>query len=164
MLKYTICFIKKDDEILMLNRESPSWMGRWNGVGGKIEPGETSLECILREVREETGIQLTEAVYKGNVTWEVDGTYIGGMYAYIAELPKTYDYPTPIKRDEGILDWKKIEWILDPENVGMANVKYFLPKMLTDGNTYNHRFVYENNEVIEFSLMPLGEKVSMELG
>lgn len=32
-LKYTICFIKRGDEILLLNREKSSWMGSWNGVG-----------------------------------------------------------------------------------------------------------------------------------
>lgn len=54
MLKYTICFIKRADNILLLNREKPGWMGSWNGVGGKIETGETPIECILREIYEET--------------------------------------------------------------------------------------------------------------
>src|SRR5690625_5462376 len=94
MFKYTICFSKRGNQILMLNRESASWMGMWNGVGGKLEKDETPLQCILREVKEETGIPLTDAEYKGNVIWEVDGSYSGGMYAYIAELLTTYEYPT----------------------------------------------------------------------
>ena len=51
-LKYTLCFIRRGDEILMLNREKPSWMGMWNGVGGRMEANETPKECILREVWE----------------------------------------------------------------------------------------------------------------
>ncbi|MCK5130449.1 MAG: NUDIX domain-containing protein, partial [Clostridiales bacterium] len=46
--KYTICFIKRNDEILLLNRENDSWMGCWNGVGGRLEDGESPTECILR--------------------------------------------------------------------------------------------------------------------
>ncbi|USK57773.1 NUDIX domain-containing protein (plasmid) [Cytobacillus solani] len=42
----------------MLNREKPPIMGVWNGVGGKIEKGETSDEGALREVFEETGIRV----------------------------------------------------------------------------------------------------------
>lgn len=35
MIAFTNCFIKKGDRILLLNRNKPSWMGMWNGVGGK---------------------------------------------------------------------------------------------------------------------------------
>src|SRR6185437_16068507 len=97
MLKYTICFIKQGEKILMLNREYSEWMGVWNGVGGKIEPNETPLECILREVKEETGINLKTAEYKGNVTWTDGSTYFGGMYAFIAEVAESFTYHTPVK-------------------------------------------------------------------
>src|SRR5690625_6702387 len=120
MLKYTIGFIKKGDQILLLNREFPTWMGNWNGVGGKIEAGETPLAGILREIKEETGILLTEATYKGVVTGNVNGQREGGMYAYLAELPDIYEYPTPIIREEVILDWKTIEWILHSKNTVVA--------------------------------------------
>jgi len=151
MLKYTIGFIKKGDQILLLNRESPAWMGNWNGVGGKIEAGETPLAGILREIKEETGILLTEAIYKGRVTWNVDGQREGGMYAYFAELPDTYEYPTPIKREEGILDWKNIDWILHPKNSGVANLSYFLPVLLAESAPYHHAFTYRNGHVDNFS-------------
>lgn len=52
----------------MLNRHKPVWMGIWNGVGGKIEMGETPLEGVLREVEEETGLQIEQIEYKGTVT------------------------------------------------------------------------------------------------
>lgn len=160
MLKYTICFIKRHDKILMLNREFPNWMGVWNGVGGKLEKDETPEACVLREIKEETGIELSnkDVTYKGKVIWEVDQFRSGGMYAFIAELPDTYDYPTPAKKAEGILDWKKIDWLLHPENAGVANVKYFLEQMLYEKKTYNHQFIYTGNQVEAFTSIPL-EKV-----
>jgi len=157
MLKYTICFIKRNDDILMLNRESAPWMGKWNGVGGKLGKDETPKECILREVKEETGMELLnqDVVYKGNVTWDIDHSRTGGMYAFMAELPDTYDYRTPVKKAEGILDWKKIDWLLNPENTGVANVKYFLENMLFEQGTYDYQFVYEGGEVKQFMSIPL---------
>ncbi len=49
----TLCYIRKDDEILMLHRivkKNDIHEGKYNGLGGKIEPGESPEECIIREV------------------------------------------------------------------------------------------------------------------
>lgn len=162
MLKYTICFIKQGGKILLLNREKPEWMGAWNGVGGKIEAGETPLQSIAREVQEETGMDLDVHTikYKGDITWtDPEQSYYGGMYAFIAELPETYDYHTPKKTDEGILDWKDLNWILHPENKGIANLRYFLSVLFDDENKYEHKFVYENGNVITFSIEQLDQAV-----
>ncbi|MFD1040535.1 NUDIX domain-containing protein [Virgibacillus byunsanensis] len=160
MLAYTICFIKKGDEILMLNREKSSWMGMWNGVGGKIEKNETPHDCILREIKEETGIQVSKVDYKGQVTWHDGKIYLGGMHTYMVELPETYDSKAPIKTDEGILDWKKESWILDEENLGVVgNIKYFLPIMLNDSNVYDHQFVYEGMKIVDYRAETLKEQV-----
>ncbi len=58
MYKHTLCFIKRNEEILMLNRKYDPVKGLWNGVGGKIEKGETPLENVIREIKEETNIKL----------------------------------------------------------------------------------------------------------
>lgn len=55
-LPYTICFCRCGDEVLMLLRNRPPNAGLWNGLGGKISPGETPLDCVRREVLEEAGI------------------------------------------------------------------------------------------------------------
>ncbi len=49
-LPYTICFCLHDDQVLMLYRSNPPNAGLWNGLGGKIETGETPLSNIHREV------------------------------------------------------------------------------------------------------------------
>ncbi|WP_169082901.1 NUDIX hydrolase [Paenibacillus sp. PL91] len=148
MLKYNICFVKRGDEILLLNREKASWMGCWNGIGGKLEPMETPREAMIREIEEETGIQACELHFKGLVTWTGEDFDFGGMYAYIAEVPESFEYITPIKTDEGILDWKKIDWIMNDHNVGIvSNIPRTLPIMLNDANCYDHHCVYENGQL-----------------
>ncbi|MFD2042951.1 NUDIX domain-containing protein [Ornithinibacillus salinisoli] len=151
MLKYTIAFIKRGEEILLLNRESSTWMGSWNGVGGKIEKDETPTECIIREIKEETGLKVESVDYRGTVTWNVNSLNVNsGMYAFVVELPSTYHYYTPIKTVEGILDWKKVDWIFHPENTGVANLNYFLSQILDNDEIYNYHFSYRNGEVHEF--------------
>lgn len=162
MFSYTICFIKQGNNILLLNRESPEWMGIWNGVGGKLEEGENPFECIIREIREETGIEMEpqNVRHKGNITWtNPSHSYFDGMYVYVAELPESYHYPTPLKTDEGILDWKDLSWIMHPKNVGLANLKYYLREILLDETNYEHRFIYDGDDVVDFNRVPMVEPV-----
>ena len=58
----TLCYIERDGQWLMMNRvkkQADENAGKWIGVGGHLESGECPEECILREVREETGLTLT---------------------------------------------------------------------------------------------------------
>ncbi|KRE40008.1 NUDIX hydrolase [Paenibacillus sp. Soil522] len=150
MLKYNICFIKRGDEILLLNREKASWMGCWNGIGGKLDPQETPREAMIREMEEETGIKAYSLHFKGLVTWSGDDFDFGGMYAYIAEVPESFDYAVPIKTDEGILDWKKIDWILNDNNVGIvSNIPKTLPWMLNESKCFDHHCVYVKGQLLD---------------
>lgn len=162
MYSYTICFIKQGGRILLLNRESPEWMGIWNGVGGKIEQGETPLESIHREIREETGMELLPGslIEKGTITWTNPSySYVDGMYVFVAELPDSYVYHTPLKTDEGILDWKDLSWILHPKNKGLANLQYYLQEVLNEITNYDYRFVYDGDDVVGFTRIPLDQPV-----
>ncbi|WP_127586095.1 NUDIX hydrolase [Paenibacillus koleovorans] len=146
MLKYTICFLYASGSVLLLNRQSAPWMGRWNGVGGKLEPGETPLQGAVREIHEETGLELAESEirYSGTVTWSIDGVTTGGMYTFVAELNDPSVLPTPTANEEGILDWKPIEWVLHPNNQGIAsNLPYYLPALLDTIQPVDHHCTFE---------------------
>lgn len=130
-LKHVLVFLKYKDEILLLNRNKPSWMGCWNGVGGKIEQGETPVEAAIRETYEETGIKINLKNDYYRVAWVVkdDMSSLGGMYVFIEEVDKKIR--TPKRSVEGILDYKKIDWILNPLNSGISkNIPVFLPTFL----------------------------------
>ena len=157
MLKYTICFIKCDDEILMLNREKNPNMGLWNGVGGKIEQGETHLQSVIREAYEETGIQLNNPTFAGEVVW-LSNQGNGGMYVYIEELPFSEKQDLLLATREGILCWKKIDWLVDDLNRGVvANIKYYLPDILNGNYNRQHQFTYENGHIIDYQREKLRE-------
>ena len=84
--------VKKENDI---NRD------KWIGVGGKFEPNESPDECLLREVREETGLSLTSWRCRGVVTFlntECEGEY---MYIFTADA-----FTGTIRDcDEGTLEW-----------------------------------------------------------
>ncbi|MCA0754179.1 8-oxo-dGTP diphosphatase [Paenibacillus sp. N4] len=150
MLKYNICFVRRGSEILLLNRERSSWMGRWNGVGGKLEQDEEPRASMIRELEEETGILDYELRFKGAVTWSSGGSQFGGMYVYLADVSESLVYPTPVKTDEGILDWKTIEWIMHEQNEGIAsNVPRALSYMLHDDRCYDHHCLFSGHSIVD---------------
>lgn len=75
MKNTTLCYIEKDDAYLMLHRVkkvNDENHDKWIGVGGKFEAGESPEDCLLREVKEETGLALTDYRYRGLVTFVSD--------------------------------------------------------------------------------------------
>ncbi|MGG5737810.1 MULTISPECIES: NUDIX hydrolase [Bacillus cereus group] len=160
MYKYTICFIRKGDNILLLNRNKKPTMGMWNGVGGKIEDNETPYEGVIRETFEETGIELQSVTYKGNVIFKEKDEPRGseGMYVFLADLPGGEHMDTPLSTDEGILEWKSIDWILDGDNRGVvSNLQRYLPRVLKEENNLEHTFTYDNRNIIDYTTTLLTE-------
>ncbi|NEZ41062.1 NUDIX hydrolase [Paenibacillus alvei] len=149
MLIYNICYIQRGNEVLLLNREKPSWMGCWNGIGGKLEAGESPRESMERELAEETGITPKDLTFKGIVSWMVDRTRFGGMYLYAASVEESFTYDTPMKTDEGILDWKRVDWIMDVHNQGVAsNMPQVLQGMRSDLHCYDYHCIFEKGKLL----------------
>lgn len=68
MILATLCYVKDGKNTLMLHRvkrEGDFHKGKWNGLGGKFEPGETPEQCVRREVCEESGIVIEDLTYHG---------------------------------------------------------------------------------------------------
>lgn len=68
----TLCYVQKDDKTLMVHRvkkENDMHQGKWNGLGGKFEPGETPEECAIREIYEESGLKVRNPKLKGLLTF-----------------------------------------------------------------------------------------------
>lgn len=151
MYRYTLGFIRRNDEVLLINRHKSPWKGCWNGLGGKVEPNETPLASILREIREETGVSFgQESVSdKGTLTWNSFDAMGKGLHLFVIEVSKDFEYKTPLQTDEGILDWKKITWATDHENYGVAhNIPYFLPTVLFDSCRYHFHCTFEGRHLV----------------
>ena len=104
MINTTLCYIQQGENYLMLHRvkkENDLNHDKWIGIGGKFEDRESPEDCLLREVREETGLTLTDYRYRGIVTfvsneWPTEYMHLftaGGFTGTIKEC------------DEGVLEW-----------------------------------------------------------
>ncbi len=102
----TLCYIEKDDQYLMLHRvkkENDVNKDKWIGIGGHFEPDESPEECLLREVKEETGYTLTSYKYRGLVTF-VSGN---GVTEYMSLFTADGFEGEEISCNEGVLEWIK---------------------------------------------------------
>lgn len=142
----TLCYIEKDNKYLMLHRtkkENDLNEGKWIGVGGKFEKDETPEECLLREVKEETGLILTKYRLRAVITfisnqWQTEYMYLFTANAFTGEL---------MNCDEGELEW------VDRDNILKLNIwegdKIFLKKMIEEDNFFTLKVVYEGDELVE---------------
>ncbi len=100
----TLCYMERGEEYLLLHRtkkEGDENRDKWIGVGGKFEPGESPEDCLLREVREETGFTLTDWRFRGLVTFVSDVWPCEYMHLFTAS--GWTGEPKPC--DEGELAW-----------------------------------------------------------
>lgn len=83
----TLCYIESGSRFLMLHRTKKEYdfnKDKWIGVGGKFEQDESPEECLLREVKEETGLTLTDYTLRGIITFISDEWETEYMYLYTA--------------------------------------------------------------------------------
>ena len=76
-IKATLLFVVRDDQVLLIRKKRGIGAGKINGPGGRIDPGETRLECAVRETFEEVGLQALGAREMGRLWFQfVDGLSI----------------------------------------------------------------------------------------
>ncbi|MEE9450304.1 MAG: 8-oxo-dGTP diphosphatase [Ignavibacteriaceae bacterium] len=144
----TLCYVqdKKTNSTLMLHRvkkENDYHHGKWNGLGGKFEPGESPEECAVREVKEESGLNAKSIKMKGFITFPIfDG--IEDWYVFLFVIDD-YDGEL-IDSNEGNLRWIPNEELI---NINLWDGdKYFIPWLFED-KFFSAKFIYENERFVE---------------
>ena len=146
----TLCYIEKDDKYLMLHRtvkENDVNKDKWIGVGGHFEYGESPEECLLREVKEETGYTLTSWAYRGIVTFVYGEDVVEYMSLYTADGFEG----EPIDCDEGELEWvekSKIETLKLWEGD-----KIFFDLLERDCDFFSLKLVYNIEDILKSAVL-----------
>jgi 8-oxo-dGTP diphosphatase len=109
-------FFDGNGNVALIKKNSPAWQnGRLNGVGGKMERGETPLQAMAREFREEAGVEISS--WRQFCVMTGDGYC---MYCFTAR-EKTKINPST---DEGIIDWYPVDNL--PANI-LPNARFLIP-------------------------------------
>ena len=149
MINTTLCYIERDGCYLLLHRtkkEHDFNKDKWIGVGGKFEEGESPEECLLREVKEETGLDLVSWRYCGIVTFIADDYPAEYMHLYLSD-----DFTGSISDcDEGELEWIRKEDIFDLPI--WPGDRIFLRLMQEKVPFFSLKLVYRKDELIHVSL------------
>ena len=146
----TLCYIEKEGRYLMLHRtvkKNDVNHDKWIGVGGHFEYGESPEECLLREVKEETGYTLTSWRYRGIVTFVYGEAVVEYMSLYTADGFKG----DPIDCDEGELEW------IDKSAVPSLNLwegdRIFF-RLLDEGREFfSLKLVYDTEDVLRYAAL-----------
>lgn len=141
----TLCYIEKDDAYLMLHRISKKNdvnKDKWIGVGGHFEPNESPEDCLLREVKEETGLTLTSYRFRGIVTFITDQlNETEYMHLYTADKFEG----ELISCNEGTLEW------VPKKDIYHLN--------LWEGDIIFHRLLDEDAPFFSLKLVYEGDKL-----
>ena len=146
MINTTLCYITRGDEVLMLHRvkkKNDINKDKWIGIGGKFEGEESPDECLLREVWEETGLELTAWQCRGVVTFLSDGCEGEFMYLFTADGFRGQ----PKECDEGDLQWVSRDFLY---NLPMwEGDKIFLDLLWRDAPFFLLKLRYEGDKLVE---------------
>ena len=149
MKNTTLCYIEENNKYLMIHRvksKGDGNDGKWIGVGGHIEENESPFDCIIREVKEETGLSLIRPKYRGIVTfvsdrYESEQMHLFTCREYAGELTEC---------NEGTLEWVDISRL--KEMPLWAGDYIFLELLNTREEFFSLKLEYKNDKLIKSTL------------
>lgn len=149
MQNTTLCYIERDEKYLMLLRnkkETDANKNKWIGIGGKFEEGESPDECLLREVKEETGLTLKDYRFRGIVTFVSDKWGTEYMHLYTAS-----DFTGTIQECmEGELQWIPVKDVMKL-NLWEGD-RIFLKLLAEDSPVFSLTLTYQGDVLKDSSL------------
>ena len=145
----TLCYIEHDDKYLMLHRvkrENDINKDKWIGVGGHFEKDESPEECLLREVKEETGLTLKSWSLRGVITFICNKCRTEYMFLYTAD-----EFEGTLREcDEGVLEW------VDKSGVSELPIwegdKLFFRLLEQSREFFSLKLVYEDDRLVDAKL------------
>jgi 8-oxo-dGTP diphosphatase len=154
----TLCYVRRAGRTLMIHRVKKAndmHQGKWNGLGGKLEPGETPEECVIREIREEAGLVVRNPALKGILTFPAFAND-EDWYAFVFIARDFEAEAELIDSREG-----NLRWIDDAELLNLnlwEGDRIFLP-WLDQPGFFSGKFVYQGGRLVEHNLLihPLTE-------
>jgi 8-oxo-dGTP diphosphatase len=146
----TLCYVidRKNKATLMIYRikkRNDFHNGKWNGLGGKFEENESPEECVIREIKEESGLNIKSPKLHGFITFPLfDGKEDWYVFVFTA-----HEFTGKlIDSNEGILEWipnKKIK------ELNLWDGDSIFLNWLKKDKFFSAKFIYNNRKLIKYS-------------
>jgi 8-oxo-dGTP diphosphatase len=139
-------------EVLLIHRNrrpDDAHFGKYNGLGGKLDPGEDVVTGIRREVREEAGLECDTLVLRGTISWPGFGKQGEDWFGFIFRIERWHGVP---HRDnpEGTLQWVDVPRVL--ELPSWEGDRFFLPLVFEKSNRQFHGVMpYRDGKPVSWS-------------
>lgn len=125
----TLCYVVDGDRVLMIHRvgrPDDQHLGKYNGLGGKVDPDEDVMSSVIREVREEAGIVLDAPRLRGTISWPGFGAGGEDWFGFVFVAHSWSGVITPDNR-EGVLEWVPLARLLSFDLELWPGDRFFLP-------------------------------------
>ncbi len=145
----TLCYVRHQGNTLMLHRTKKKddiHKGKWNGLGGKFETGESPEECARREILEESGLTATGLSLKGLLTFPAFANN-EDWYAFVFVVDQFEGELIP--STEGELRWIDDQKLTELEL--WEGDRYFLPWLNRSG-FFSGKFIYQDGNFINYQV------------
>lgn len=138
----TLLFVLDDNNILLIRKKRGLGEGKINGPGGKLDAGETFVDCAVREVQEELGITAINPQPRGRLRFQFCDGYSIDVQIFVASQYSG----TPVETDEAIPLWFKLAEI--PYEEMWEDDEIWLPAILNDQQV-DGRFIFDGDKMLE---------------
>lgn len=129
--------------------EDPA-LGKWNGLGGKVERDEDVASCMARELREEAGIEATGMVLRGTILWPGFGKGGEDWMGFVFVVDGWSGEPFE-SNPEGSLSWIRVDDLLAGAVPLWPGDRYFLPLVFdNDPRPFHGVMPYENGQAVDW--------------
>ena len=140
------------ESVLMVHRNARPHdhaYGKYNGLGGKMEPGEDIAACMVREIREEAGIEVTSLRFRGTLSWPGFGSNREGWFGFVFLIDGWTGTPLT-SNPEGDLAWVRIRSLLAGDLPMWEGDRLWLPMLFdADPRPFHGMEPYDGLEVVE---------------
>jgi 8-oxo-dGTP diphosphatase len=140
---------ESSDRVLLIHRHGrcgDPHLGKYNGLGGKLESNESVLECLAREFNEEAGIQILDPELRGVIHWPGFGQAGDAWLGFIFIIRAWVGEPMTVNT-EGTLAWHPVRALLSGELPIWAGDRHFLPLVFDrDPHPFDGLMPYENGQ------------------
>lgn len=141
----TLVFVRRGDQLLLIRKKRGLGAGKINAPGGRLEPGETPLECAVREVREELCVTPLALEYGGENSFQ----FVDGYSIHVHIYRATDCEGEPIETDEAVPLWVPVDRI--PYEEMWVDDRLWVP-LLLGRQPFRGRFLFDGDAMLDHAI------------